>query len=485
MIAPSRSRGRRRAIGLTAAAAAVGTVVVAASAWATTPPWQVPGDANNDPNRVGSLSFYNAAGTEIFSGDVAVPPFAAYVKGSAVLRTGDTKAALYAYLPNPAKPAGAWTGSLLTAASTYPNGSAPGALAAAAPLQTGAVADGGLAGFISGHPNQSAVAGYQGVYELRLRTSGPGRAQTATYDAADIQVTGTTWQVVYPAHFTDTTTTLELAPNSGLHVGDPVTLTATVSPSAATGTVHFTDGATALGADVAVSGGVATKTFTLATAGSHTFHATFVPTGGSEYAGSAGQVTASVAKASSTTTATWPTGPLHYGTKFTVKATVSATGTTPTGTVALKSGTTTLASANLAAGKATLTVAGTALAPGSRPVTLVYAGSAGVLGSQAATTLTIAKAVAKATNTLSSASVRKTEHAKVTVKVTAPGTTPTGKVSIFDGSKVIATGTLRSGSVTITLPTLAVGKHSIHAKYLGSALVAAASGPNVVLTVTR
>jgi hypothetical protein len=234
-----------------------------------------------------------------------------------------------------------------------------------------------------------------------------------------------------------------------------------------------------------VSNGVAAKTITVTTAGSHTFHATYVPAADSTFAGSSGQATTSVAKASTTTTGTWPTGALHYGTKFTVKATVAAAGITPTGTVQLTSGSTTVASANLSAGKATLTVPGTALKPGSRPLTLGYAGSSNATASQTAKTLTIGKAVARVTNTLAAASVKKTVHGKLTVKVTAAGTTPTGTVAVFDGTKQIATGTLRSGTVTITLPLLGVGKHSLHADYLGSALVGTASASNVTLTVTR
>ena len=41
--------------------------------------------------------------------------------------------------------------------------------------------------------------------------------------------------------------------------GTPVTLTATVTPSSAAGTVQFYDGSTALGAPVAVAAGTATK----------------------------------------------------------------------------------------------------------------------------------------------------------------------------------------------------------------------------------
>ena len=437
---------------------------------------------NNDPNAVGTLAFYDASGTQIFSGSTTGGPFAAYVAGSTGLRAGDTKAALFAYLPDPNKPAGAWTGSLLSAATSYPNGAAPGALATAAPLASGSAIDTTLDDFVTGHPNVSSTTGYANVYELRLRTSGEGRLATTTYDAADVVVTGTTWQVVYPEHFTATTTTLEVTPNTGVHAGASVTLHATVSDSSATGAIHFTDGNTALGSDVPVSSGAASKIVKIATAGSHTFHATYVPDAASTFAGSSGQASLTVAKAATTTTATWPA--VHYGSAWTVKAAVSATGITPTGTVTLKNGSTVLKSATLSAGKASLTVSGTALGVGSHGLTLFYGGSANAAASSAAKTLTVAKAVAHVTNKLSASTVRHTVHAKLTVKVSATGTTPTGTVYVYDGTKKIATGTLAKGVVTVTLPLLARGKHSIHATYLGSSKVSSGSAPTVILTVT-
>jgi hypothetical protein len=306
---------------------------------------------------------------------------------------------------------------------------------------------------------------------------------TTTYDTADVQVSGNSWQVVYPGHFTDTTTTLAASPNTGLHAGATVKLTATVDPSAATGTVHFSDGSITLGAAVALSGGVVTKTVKITTTGSHTFHAAY--SGDATYAGSTGSRAVAFAKAATTTAATWPTTSPHYGTKWTVKATVAASGITPTGKVNLKSGSTTLASGSLSSGQVTLSVPGTALAPGTATLTLAYAGTSNATTSQTTKKLTVGKAVAHVTNKLSSSQVKTTAHAKVTVTVTATGTTPTGKVAVFDGTRQIASGTLNRGSVAITLPSLAAGKHSIHANYLGSSLVGVGSAASVTLTVVR
>lgn len=270
-------RGHRRAL-----AAAAATLAVAAgatvSALAATPPWQQSGNVNHDPNRVGTLAFYNAAGKQIFGGSLNESPIAAYVVGSKAIEAGDTKATLYAYLPQSGTPAAGWTGSALTAATDFPNSGAPGALGSSTlPLETGAAGDTSLADFIATHPNTSTAAAYKNVYELRLRTSAPGRPIAAKYDAADVVVTGSTWQVVYPsgATVTKTKTTTTLAVSTKPRAGVKTTLTATVKPAAA-GSVNFTDGTKKLGS-VKVARGKAVLKVKLK-AGKQTVTATFTPT---------------------------------------------------------------------------------------------------------------------------------------------------------------------------------------------------------------
>jgi hypothetical protein len=61
--------------------------------------------------------------------------------------------------------------------------------------------------------------------------------------------------------------------------GQTVTLTATVSPSSATGSVQFSTGGTAIGTPQTVSGGVASMTTQAGAAGTEAFTAAFTPTG--------------------------------------------------------------------------------------------------------------------------------------------------------------------------------------------------------------
>ncbi len=64
-------------------------------------------------------------------------------------------------------------------------------------------------------------------------------------------------------------------------------------------------------------------------------------------------------------------------------------------------------------------------------------------------------------------------------------TKPTGKVQFKEGSKVLATGTLSGGKVTVTWPTLKVGKHTIVAVYQGSSGLAGSTSSSVTLTVKK
>ncbi len=83
---------------------------------------------------------------------------------------------------------------------------------------------------------------------------------------------------------TDTTTTVAAAAS-----GADLVLTATVSPSAATGTVTFTDGGATVGS-APVSSGTASVTVSAPTPGNHTYQAAFAPTDAAAYNASTGSI---------------------------------------------------------------------------------------------------------------------------------------------------------------------------------------------------
>src|SRR5580658_898751 len=235
------------------------------------PPWE---PVSNPPD-VGALVFYNAAGQQVTGGQVSSQPIAAYVQGTATVQAGDNKATLYGFLPVNGQTPAQWSGEALDGATVYPNASAPGSLASSSlPLVTGGASDESLTTLEADFPNNDTSSdGYAGMYVLRLVTSEAGVASNGDYDAADIQITGNTWSVVYPVPaLTATTTSLTASPGSPQVFGTSVTLQATVTPSAP-GTVQFEDGTTAIGSPVTVSGGTASISTTTLPTGTDALHA--------------------------------------------------------------------------------------------------------------------------------------------------------------------------------------------------------------------
>jgi len=281
-----KNRLTRALVGVTALALASGTVgiITAGSAFAATPPYEP------DSGSIGSLTFYDAGGNQITGGHLTDAPFATYVQASTAGRAGDTKATLLGALPKLGQASGAWSSEPISGSTNYPNASAPGALGTSSlPLVTLTSSDETLAALVSDLPN-SATDAYQGLYQIRIKTSGPGQPAGATYDSADITITGTgagaTWQLTYPLPtVTGTTTSLGAAPTSPQIQGTSVTLTATVSP-AAPGTVQFYDGATPIGTPAAVTGGTASIATTGLSVATHSLTATFIPSNTLLFSGS-------------------------------------------------------------------------------------------------------------------------------------------------------------------------------------------------------
>ena len=130
---------------------------------------------------------------------------------------------------------------------------------------------------------------------------------TAVFTPTNTMLYGPSTSTVVPFRIsgaTATSTMLSVSSTANpVAVGSPVTLTSTVSPAAAAGTVQFRDGGTNIGDPVTVSNGSASTTTTTLTAGSHQLTAVFTPTTATLYSASTSQaVTFVVAGASTTTT---------------------------------------------------------------------------------------------------------------------------------------------------------------------------------------
>ena len=272
---------------------------------AVTPGWEP------DSGALGAITFYNASGAVVTGGSLTASPSVAYAAATGAGRPGDAKAQLYMYTPQQGVAPANWSGDSLTGSTNFPNTGAPAPVKnLTVPVASGIDGDLTIDDVIGEFPNNSTVAGYQNLYQLRLVTV-PAGIGSGTYYRVDIEVdrTAGTWTVVYPTGPASTATTLTASPASPAPHGSAVTLTAKVSPAAA-GAVHFLDGTTDLGAG---SYDAATGTATLAvnpSDGNHSFTAAFAPADtGSYQASTSAALSYTITGPSTPTTTTLASSP--------------------------------------------------------------------------------------------------------------------------------------------------------------------------------
>src|SRR6202050_484731 len=236
--------------------------------------------------------------------------------------------------------------------------------------------------------------------------------------------------------------------------GSSVTFTATVTPSAATGTVTFKDGSTTLGTGTLSSGKATFSASTLA-AGSHSITAAYG--GDTNYNSSTSStLTQTVNKANTTVTLASSANPSTYGASVTFTATVSPSAAT--GTVTFNDGATTLGTGTLSSGKATFSTS--TLTAGSHSITAAYGGATNYNNStSSALTQTVNKA--NTTLTLASSKNPSTYGSSVTFTATVSPSAATGTVTFNDGATTLGTGPVSSGKATFTTSSLIAGSHSI------------------------
>ncbi|HVX20616.1 MAG TPA: Ig-like domain repeat protein [Acidimicrobiales bacterium] len=456
------------------AAATVGVALAPTTAGATdTPPWEP------DASSVGGLTFYDSSGNVITSGSTASGGLGAYVEGSATVRSGDTKATLFAYTPVSGQSPGQWSGSQLSLSTTYPNtGAHPPLNTSTLPVVTGPDGNTSLASYIALFPN-TGTGTYAGLYQLRLKTSGTGRSFTTTYDSADISVSGSTWTLVYPPPSTTPTVTASVTPTASVH-GQSVTYSATVTGSlgTATGSVAFTTvGSTTL-CTATLSDGSGSCTAANAPVGTDTVTGTYTP--GATYSSASGTTSLTVSKASTTTALVSSVNPSVYGQAVTFTATVTATapgGGTPTGTVTFKDGGTTLGTGNLnGSGVATYQTSTLSVAGSPHSVTAVYGGDG---NDTTSTSSAVSQAVSKASTTTAVSAAPNPSATgtavtfTATVSPTSPGGgVPTGTVQFaVDGTNVGSPVALSAGQATYQTSSITVvgSPHSVTATYGGDA----------------
>ncbi|GAA3531953.1 hypothetical protein AFL01nite_20310 [Aeromicrobium flavum] len=141
------------------------------------------------------------------------------------------------------------------------------------------------------------------------------------------------------------------------------------------------------------------------------------------------------------------------------------------------------------ASRGTVTVEVPGLAPGARRLSVEYRG-AGFQARSSSAELPVIVQERSITGLAVARSVKTTARAKVTVSVHSARSVPvaSGKITILDGKKPIATVTLNaltSHKVVVTLPRLAAGTHRLSATFTGTDLMEPSVSVVRTLTVTK
>jgi len=270
-----------------------------------------------------------------------------------------------------------------------------------------------------------------------------------------------------------TTTSVSANPTS-VPPGGQVTITATVSATAATGTVNFMINGTLAGT-APVSSGQAVFTWT-ATGSSNTAGAIYL--GDATYAPSfSGLVGVTVQKTTTTTTIAATPNPSNQN--QTVTLTSAVTPSTATGTIQFYGGATLLGSATLTGGTATFSYS----FANAGPVTL-YATYSGDTNNASSTSTNLTQTVLANTSVaLVSGQNPSTVGTAVTFVASVTPSTATGTVQFLDGGSVLGSATISSGSASFSATSLAQGTHSITAAYSGDANDTASTSAPLTQTV--
>jgi hypothetical protein len=296
-------------------------------------------------------------------------------------------------------------------------------------------------------------------------------------------------QVVNP----DNTTTILAASVNPSVYGQSVSFivsVAAVAPGTGTpgGSVTFYDGTTKL-SSVLLTGGEATYTTTKLATGQHTI--TGVYGGNATFATStSAALIENVNKDVSTIVVTSSGNPSVYGqaVTFTATATPNPPGSgIPTGSVTFVDGLTTLGSATLSGGRATFKTSSLAVGPHS--ITAIYGGDINFSTNTSAVLNQVVNQDGASTSLISSVNPSVYGQAVTfTARLTAasPGSgTPTGSVTLMDGSSALASANLTSGRATFTTSALDIGSHQITTVYSGDGNFTTSTSPVVTQTVQQ
>jgi large repetitive protein len=302
----------------------------------------------------------------------------------------------------------------------------------------------------------------QGTYTINAIYSGDSNFAYAVAPSFSLTITSAQATVALAAN-----------PNPAT-ANQPVTLTATLTPSTASGTVTFLNGSTSLGTATVINGAATLSGVTLSF-GSYSLTAQYG--GGNGFPSATSPAISLTVKATSSVVVTSSANPSNTKQSVTFNATV--TPSTATGTVQFLDGTTALGSATLTNGSASFTPA--SLSQGTHSITAAYAGDA---NDTSATSAVLTQTVqAASTVTVTSSANPAVVGASVTFTASVTPSTATGNVQFLDGTTLLATVALSSGAASFTTSSLSQGSHSVTASYAGDANDTSATSSALTQTI--
>ena len=448
-----------------AVGALVGVMALAgaSSANAATPPY------DPDPDTFSTVTFYDASGNVVTSGDAKDPLSFTYAQANGPKPAGVGQVAgLFLYDPQPGQPTGLFPGTQLNGNTIYPLAGAPAPVGTSPNPATKMLAT-SKSMFTASQQFTANTGALANVWQIRLKLGG-----STQYAATSITIDSTTgaWAQVHPAPVAGpvtTTTMLAASPLSPGTAPQDVTLTATVSSSGA-GTVQFKQGSTALGVPVATNAsGVATKVVPALVANSYSFTADFVPADTAAFKASSSATVAYVVNAAKTPTGTTlavtPASPVLAGTNATLTATITPAGTA--GSVEFFEGGSSLGAAvPVSADKASTTVTSLTAGRYSYTATFTPTNTTFATSTSPAQGYVVTAPPATATTTTLAANPT-TGTAPATVSLTATVTpSAAGTVQFNQGSTLVGTASVTAGSATKVLTNVPAGRYSYTATFV-------------------
>ena len=346
---------------------------------------------------------------------------------------------------------------------------------------------GGIVTFLDGSSSLGTATLSSNNAQLTVSTLMVGsHAVTAVY-AGNANFAGSTSGILTETiSQAPTTTTFTVSPNPSVF-NQSVNFVITVSPAnggTPTGTVSLLDGSTPL-TTATLSAGTGRIYHGGMAPGTHAITAVY--SGDANFGGSTSALqNVVVNQASSTTSLTSSLSPSTYGQAVTLTATVQAPqGINPFGTVTFMDGLATLGSSSLSNGSAQLTLSG--LGAGSHTIAAVYAGNTYLNGSTSASlaqTISAASSVTTVSSSVNPSAFGQTLVFSATIQPAFAGSA-TGTVTFLDGAAALGSVPVSGNAAQLSLPSLAIGSHSITAKYSGDSNVAGSTSATLVQVISQ